>query len=201
MSENNELFKAVAEKTPFYKRTKFWASVFLFAIGLILILVFYRTVVQDTMTGKEVSESIQIVWHDSIWVDKKARPDEATIVPSFTFKIKNTGQRPLQYVSFNCIFVFEESGENLTDGYVEAVKKPLPPGAVSEEIFVKGFYGYRATSKPAFIKNIANWKGVKVKVYAKTKNSGQVLLGIFPIQKKIEGIKVIYGSQEEGAQE
>jgi archaellum component FlaG (FlaF/FlaG flagellin family) len=197
MSENEELFKDIGEKIPFYKRAKFWASALLIAFGLGLILLFYKTVIQDTMSDKEVAESIQVVWHDSIWVDKKVRPDEATIVPSFTFKIKNTGSRPLQYIGFNCIFIFEESGENLTDGYVEAVKKPLPPGQVSDEIFVKGFYGYRATSKPAFIKNLANWKPVKVKIYAKTKNSGQVLLGIFPIQKKIEGIRVITEGQEE----
>lgn len=197
MSENNDLFKGITEKVPFYKQTKFWASLLIFFVGLALVLLFYKTVIQDTMSDKEVARSIQIVWHDSIWVDKKVRPDEAIIVPSLTFKIKNTGSRPLQYVGFNCIFVFEESGENLTDGYVETIKKPLPPGQVSDEIFVKGFFGYRATSKPAFVKNMANWKNVKVKIYAKTKNSGQVLLGIFPIQKKIAGIKIIYQDQEE----
>ncbi len=197
MSENNELFKDLPQKIPFYKNSKFWASILLVAVGIALILLFYKTVIQDTMSDEELAASVQIVWHDSIWVDKKVRPDEATIVPSFTFKIKNTGQRPLQYVGFNCVFVFDESGENLTDGYVEAVKTPLAPGEVSGEIFVKGFYGYRATSKPAFIKNMPNWKPVKVKVYAKSKNSGQVLLGTYPIEKKIEGIKVVYGGQEE----
>lgn len=197
MSENDEMFKGIVEKIPLYKRPKFWGSLAVLVIAAALILLFYRTVIQDTMTAKEVAESVQIVWHDSIWVDKKARPDEATIVPSFTFKIKNTGRRPLQYVSFNCIFIFADSGENLTDGLVEAIKQPLPPGEVSEEIFVKGYYGYRATSKPAFIKNIVNWKAVNVKVYAMSKNSGQVLLGTYPIQKKIEGIKVVYGEQEE----
>jgi hypothetical protein len=197
MSENNDLFKEITERTPFFKQTKFWASLLLVIIGLVLILLFYKTVIQDTMTDKEIARSIQIVWHDSIWVDKKVRPDEAIIVPAIAFKIKNTGSRPLQYVGFNCIFIFEDSGENLTDGYVETVKKPLLPGQVSDEIFVKGFFGYRATSKAAFIKNIPNWKAVKVKIYAKSKNSGQVLLGIFPIQKKIEGIKIIYQGQEE----
>ena len=152
------------------------------------------------MSDKEVAKSIQVVWHDSIWVDKKGRPDEAIIVPSFTFKIKNTGSRPLQYVGFNCIFIFAESGENLTDGYVDGDQRtPAPRAEISDEIFVKGFFGYRATSKPAFIKNMANWKDIKVKIYAKTKNSGQVLLGIFPIAKKIEGIKVIYEGQEQGS--
>jgi len=196
MSENNGLFQEVMEKRPFYRNGKFWASIALVAVGIALLLLFYKTVIEDTMTEQEVAESVQSVWQDSIWVDKLDRPDEATIVPSFSFKIKNTGTRPLQYVGFNCIFLFEESGENLTDGYVEAVKTPLAPGEVSEEIFVKGFYGYRATSKAAFIKNLANWKPVKVKVYAKSKNSGQVLIGIYPIQKKIEGVRVVTEGQE-----
>jgi hypothetical protein len=197
MDENKALFKEITQKTPFYKQAKFWASFITIVIGLILIMVFYKTVIRETMSDQEVAKSIQIVWHDSQWVDKKSKPDEATIVPSFTFKIKNTGSRPLQYVYFNCIFVFEEGGENLTDGYVTAIKEPLPPGQISGEIYVKGFFGYTASSKPAFIKNMANWKNIKVKIYGKTKNSGQVLLGIFPILKKIAGINVIYEGQEE----
>jgi len=197
MNESNELFKEITQKNEFYKQPKFWASLITIVIGLILILIFYKTVIKETMSEEEVAKSIQIVWHDSLWVDKKGKPDEATIVPSFTFKIKNTGSRPLQHINFNCIFVFEESGENLTDGYVTAVKEPLPPGQISKEIYVKGFFGYTASSKPAFIKNMPNWKNIKVKIYGKTKNSGQVLLGIFPIAKKIAGITVIVQGQEE----
>ena len=197
MDDKNVLFQDISQKTPFYKQAKFWASAITIAVGLILILVFYKTVIQDTMSEEEVARSIRIVWHDSIWLDKKGKPDEAIIVPSFTFKIKNTGSRPLQHVNFNCIFVFAESGENLTDGYVTAIKEPLAPGETSAEIFVKGFYGYSASSKPAFIKNMANWKEIKVKIYGKTKNSGQVLLGIFPIAKKIAGIEIVYEGQEQ----
>ena len=197
MDEKNDLFKEITQKTEFYKQTKFWASLFTIIAGLILILLFYKTVIKETMSEEEVAKSIRIVWQDSIWVDKKGKPDEAIIVPSFTFKIKNTGSRPLQHVNFNCIFVFAESGENLTDGYVTAIKDPLPPGQTSAEIYVKGFFGYSASSKPAFVKNMANWKDIKVKIYGKTMNSGQVLLGIFPILKKIAGIQVIYQGQEE----
>jgi len=197
MAENKDLFKEITQKTEFYKTGKFWASVFIIVFGLALILFFYKTVIKETMSDQEVAKSIQIVWHDSLWVDKKGKPDEAIIVPSFTFKIKNTGSRALQHVNFNCIFVFAESGENLTDGYVTAIKEPLAPGETSPEIYVKGFFGYTASSKPAFVKNMANWKDIKVKIYGKTKNSGQVLLGIFPIAKKIAGIQIVYEGQEE----
>jgi hypothetical protein len=198
MDEKNVLFKEITEKTAFYRQAKFWASFITIVIGLFLVLVFYKTVIKETMSEEEVAKAIRVVWHDSLWVDKKGKPDEAIIVPSFTFKIKNTGNRPLQHVNFNCIFVFSESGENLTDGYVTAIKEPLSPGETSAEIFVKGFFGYTASSKPAFIKNMANWKEIKVKIYARTKNSGQVLLGIFPIAKKIAGIQIVYGDPEEG---
>lgn len=197
MDEKNVLFKEISEKPLFYKQAKFWASLITIVVGLVLILVFYKTVIKETMSDEEVARSIRVVWQDSQWVDKKGKPDESVIVPSFTFKIKNTGKRPLQHVNFNCIFIFADNGENLTDGYVIAIKEPLPPGETSAEIFVKGFYGYTASSKPAFIKNMANWKEIKVKIYAKTKNSGQVLLGIFPIAKKVAGIKVVYEGQEE----
>jgi len=198
MDENKVLFKDITQKTPFYKQAKFWASAITVTVGFILILVFYKTVIQDSMSEAEVAKSIQVVWHDSLWVDKKGKPDEAIIVPSFTFKIKNTGSRPLQHVNFNCIFIFADSGENLTDGYVTAIKDPLAPGQTSAEIYVQGFFGYSASSKPAFVKNMANWKEIKVKIYGKTKNSGQVLLGVFPIAKKIAGIQIIYEGQEVG---
>jgi len=198
MDENKVLFKEITQKTPFYKQAKFWASAITVTVGFILILVFYKTVIQDTMSEAEVAKSIQVVWHDSLWVDKKGKPDEAIIVPSFTFKIKNTGTRPLQHVNFNCIFIFADSGENLTDGYVTAIKDPLAPGQTSAEIYVQGFFGYSASSKPAFVKNMANWKEIKVKIYGKTKNSGQVLLGVFPIAKKIAGIQIIYEGQDVG---
>jgi hypothetical protein len=197
MDEKNVLFKEITQKTEFYKQAKFWASLFTVVVGIILILIFYKTVIKETMSDQEVAKSIRIVWQESLWIDKKGKPDEAIIVPSFTFKIKNTGSRPLQHVNFNCIFIFADSGENLTDGYVTAVKEPLAPGQISNEIYVKGFFGYTASSKPAFIKNMPNWKDIKVKIYGKTKNSGQVLLGIFPIAKKIAGIKIIYQGQEE----
>ena len=34
MSENNELFKEITEKVPFYRQTKFWASLLIFFIGI-----------------------------------------------------------------------------------------------------------------------------------------------------------------------
>jgi len=192
----NVPFTDFEEKTPFFKKPKFWAIVLTLLLGVILAAIFYKTVIQVSMSTEEVGRSIQIVWQDSQWVDKKVRPDEVTIVPAITFKVKNVGQKPLQYVYFIGIFFFAESKENLSDGYMPALQKPLAPGQTSGDIFIKGSYGYRASSKAAFINNIAGWKDINVKIFAKTKHSGEALLGIFPIKKQIAGVNIVYQANE-----
>jgi len=175
------------------KTPKFWALMITILIGILLIFVFYNNVIKVSMSTEEVAKSIRIVETDSIWVDKRVTPYEVIIVPTITFKVKNTGKRPLQYVYFEGVFEFVESGEKLSDGYTPALKdKPLNPGEVSDDITIKSYFGYRASSKEAFIKNIKNWKKVKVKIFAKTKNSQFVLLGVYHIKQKIKGLKVVY---------
>ena len=175
------------------KTPKFWAFILTLLIGILLIIIFYKNVIKVSMSAEEVAKSIRIMEIDSIWVDKKVTGYEVIIVPTITFKIKNIGTKPLQYVYFEGVFEFVDSGEKLSDGYTPALKdKPLNPGEISDEITIKSYFGYRATSKEAFIKNIKNWKKVKVKIFAKTQNSQYALLGIYHIKQKIKGIKVVY---------
>jgi hypothetical protein len=166
--------------------------------GVILALIFSRSVVKNTWSAEEISRSIQIVWHESKWVDKRAKPGEAVIVPSITFRVKNVGTRSLQYVDFQGIFAFVEGGENLSDGFIQAIRDPLAPGQESGEIFIKSFYGYTASSKEAFIKNSQEWKKVKAKIFAKSKGSEYVLLGVFSVEQTLEGVNVIYQTGDQG---
>jgi len=196
MNENGNPFPPLEEKKSWFKQPKFWAILLTIILGIVLLLFFYKTVVKESMSTEEVAKSIQISWHDSKWVDKKSLPSEVIIVPSIAFKVKNVGTKPLQYVNFEAVFLFEESGENLSDGFTPALKEPLYPGQESQEIFIKSFYGSKASSKEAFIRNITEWKKIKAKIFARTKNSGYALLGIFPISQRIEGIQVIYQPEE-----
>ena len=109
MTESKKAFE-FEQKEPWYRQTKFWLMLVVAVAGVILALIFSRSVIKDTWSAEEISRSIQIVWHESKWVDKRAKPGEAVIVPSITFRVKNTGTRPLQYVDFQCIFAFVEGG-------------------------------------------------------------------------------------------
>jgi len=197
MTESKKAFE-FEQREIWYRQTKFWLMLVVAVAGVILALIFSRSVVKNTWSAEEISRSIQIVWHESKWVDKRAKPGEAVIVPSITFRVKNVGTRSLQYVDFQGIFAFVEGGENLSDGFIQAIRDPLAPGQESGEIFIKSFYGYTASSKEAFIKNSQEWKKVKAKIFAKSKGSEYVLLGVFSVEQTLEGVNVIYQTGDQG---
>lgn len=191
MEENhNDVFKQyLKEKISFknrLKQPKFWTILVVILAGVFLAVQFYLINVKS-LSSKELKDAIEIVWSDSKWVNKEVSPYGVTIVPSFTFKVKNRGTKPLQYVKFIGIFNFEESDQQFTDGFTTAFKQPLKPGETSEEIFLKAFNGYKSSSKEAFFRNKEGWKKIKMKLFAGT-SSTPVELGVFPINQQIEGI-------------
>jgi hypothetical protein len=159
---------------------------------------------QDSEKAKmteELGRSIQVDSQKTYWIDKKVTTGKAVIVPAISFQIKNVGTNPLHHIIFKGTFLFEESGKMLSEGIKTAIDDPLGPGKISDGITLNAEFGYTASSKAAFIKNMQNWQRIKVKLYAKTKLSGYALLGTYPVSREIEGIRVVYGEEENTTQE
>lgn len=145
-----------------------------------------------TKNTEKFKKSVGITLIGTKWYDKKISTGKAIIAPGITLTVKNLSQEPLQDIIFKCMFVFSDSGQWLSDGLLQALKKPLPPGETSDEILIKADHGYKGSSKEAFIKNRENWKRVTVKVFAKSMDSDYALLGTYPVSREIQGIKVRY---------
>lgn len=137
---------------------------------------------------KLLAHSLQIVSQESQWLDKLPRTDQTIIIPSITITLKNIGNQPLEKVLIKGVFMYEDTGEILSQGIAEATWKPLIPGQLTAAITIKAEFGYSATNKEAFYYNNQKWKRLKVKLYAKTKESDDALLAIYPISQKIEGL-------------
>lgn len=190
-------FSQLEDEIPFYKKRSFFMFLF-FSLAVIVFLLFMIRTVRESMSTEEVGKSVQIVFQDTRWVDKRIRPGEAIIVPSITFKVKNMGVKLLKNVAFQGVFQYDENNENLSDGYVIALQgKGLQPGETSDDIFLKGSFGYTASSKQAFVHNINEWKQIKVRMYARAYGSDYALLGVYPVKQEIEGIKIVYGEESE----
>jgi len=197
MSEKDNFFQQyIKEKKTlfnFWKQPKFWPVLAIFIVGLFLIIQLYISNLK-TLSAEELKKSIQITWNDSRWINKEVTPYGVTIVPSINIKIKNVGEKPIRNIKFVGVFLFEDSGDQLSDGFTPAFKKALNPGKTSEEILIKALNGYKATSKAAFLKNKEKWKKVKVKIFAKT-SAGFAQIGIFPVNQTIEGIQLEYKTE------
>lgn len=189
-----KLFEKYMEKegggvSGFFKNPKSWVILTSIVAAVILLVIFYDMVIVGGMSSEDVRSSIEIVWHDSKWVDKKVTPQEVTIVPSISIKVKNIGQRPLHYVDFLAVFAYEESGTVFGDGMARVFKEPLRPGDVSEVIFIRSNFGYSATSREAFLANKGMWKKATVKIAARSKGSGVVNISdTYPVKQQIEGM-------------
>jgi hypothetical protein len=145
---------------------------------------------------EELKESIQLLDIDTYWGEKYVRPWETVLVPVISFKVMNVGQKPLQYVSFNAVFRVKGEEQALGDCYLSTFRKPLQPKQISERIVLKSNYGYKASSKSAFINNPA-WKATIVDLYVRSKGSGFAYIGRFDISKKIEGINLLQENKVE----
>jgi len=140
--------------------------------------------------------SLQVMETESRWEDKKVTRSQAVIVPVIRFRLKNTGETPLHHLVLKGVFEFEKDGRQLTVGKTEALSELLVPGKISDEIALRGEFGYSASSKAAFVHNRANWDAVRVRIFARSSQSADALLGVFPISREIEGVKVMYRSTQ-----
>lgn len=193
MSENEKIFDDYMHEkkgfSHFIKRPKSWLVLFTIVLAVLLAALFYKSVIMETMGPKEVADSIQVVQYDTKWVEKESTANEVKVVPAITFKIKNTGQRPLEYVNLEGVFEIEETGKVLSDGAAQAFgDKPLLPGETSSDIFIKAFFGYSGRTKAGILEN-KEWKQIRVKLFARTKGSPPVAIGeIYSIKREIEGL-------------
>lgn len=189
MSENKLFEEYLDEKKKgFLKTPKGWMILTVSIIAVILAILFYKTAVLDVMSAEELKNSVQILDIDTEWVDKDATPQEIKIVPSIRLKVKNIGQRDLQYMDISAVFITEEDGNTFSEGWINLFKEPLEPGKISGEIHIRADYGYSATSKAAFMQNKEEWKKLQVRLFARAKGSSLVRIGeIIPVKQVIAG--------------
>ncbi len=190
---NNPFEKYLAEGKGlghFLKQPRSWVMIVTLFIGILVVYLAYKYLIVEKMSAEELNKSIEIVWLDTKWVEKDVTPHSVKIVPTVAFKFKNVGSRPLQYVNFEGVFEFADTGRVHTDGIASACQQPLVSGGVSDEVFIRAFFGYSATSKQAFLQNIEEWKRMNVKIFANSKGSGHVRIGnIYPVKQVIEGME------------
>ncbi len=194
MTNEGNIFEEYAEKKTLsdkMKKPKFWIKYILIILFLVFALFIYNSY-KNTWSKDEVKNSIEILSVETGWLEGESelRETAARILPFLSFKVKNTGKKPLHYVNFESVFEFQVDGAVQSNGFYAAFESPLPPGETSDVILLKAVNGYTASSKEAFYMNKDKWRKVNAKVFARTQGSPPVRVGgLYPVEQKITGFR------------
>lgn len=151
-------------------------------------LAFLQMKCGKTPTTEELETYLEVTDMKTKWVEKYYQPwpPKLKLVPAISFRVKNITDRPLRYVYFNAIFKEKGEAQNMGDDLYSAFgRKPLKPGEVSDEIFMKSNFGVEGNNLSHF-KNNPAWKPVSVKLFIKLKGSRYALLGEWDVSREID---------------
>src|SRR5512136_1880224 len=141
-----------------------------------------------TMSSDELKSSIEVLDYSSSWVSKYYQPwpPRLILVPQISFRIKNIGAKPLNYVNFNAVYQFKGDPENFGDAFRAAIRgKAVPPGGTSDLIVLKSNLGVDGKNL-AGIRDNPQWKQAQVRLFAISKGSHPVLLGVYDVSRDID---------------
>jgi hypothetical protein len=139
------------------------------------------------LSGDELKASIELVDVETQWEKKYYQPwpPKLILVPAISFRIKNVGDKPLDYIYCNAIFRQSDEKENLGDNFVAGIRgKKVMPGETSDVITMQSYLGYDGKNLAHF-KNNPAWKTVLARVFVKSKGSQYVQVGEYEVSKKI----------------
>jgi len=175
----------------FWRNSKFWLGVLLVIIFLVFAFIYKKTVVDTTISPKQLKAALEFFDISSRWVvNEKVNEEDFSgiiLVPEVSFRVRNVGKRDLSYVFLLGVFRFMDNGKFIGEGYRMALRTPLPPAGESEKFTLKAGFGYRASSAAAFEKYKKNWRNSFCELFVKSHNSGLVSVKTFYISRKIAG--------------
>jgi hypothetical protein len=158
------------------------------SILTLAILVMISLPACKSMSPEELKASVEIVDVQTKWVEKTYQPwpPKLTLVPTISFRVKNVGDKPLNYLNFNAIFKFKDEQENLGDNFLAAIRKEqIEPGGTSPVITLKSNFGVEGKSLASF-KDNPQWKPVICKLFIQSKGSPHILLGEYDVSREID---------------
>lgn len=187
--ENDVLFETYINRKRFGSR--FWLYVVMVLVFVLMAILYKNVVIDKIIPPEELKASIEIFDIDSQWVVKEEVHEKdfqgIVLVPQISFRFRNVGKRNLRYIYVLGVFRILNRSKSLGEGNKMALRKPLKPGEESDRIVLTSSFGYRATSKKAFVINQHQWRRTSAEIYIQSGSSKLSFLKTFYIIRKIEG--------------
>jgi hypothetical protein len=119
------------------------------------------------------------------WYDNGIKDGKNHLVPSLSFRLKNTGQTPVTYVQLTVSFWLKGADGEYDGREVTGVgETPIPPGGTSEPILVHAAYGYTLEQPRAELFSHSQFRDVTARVVAK-RDGRLVKIGEVAIDRRL----------------
>jgi hypothetical protein len=132
----------------------------------------------------DVGKVLQVIDVTSGWFDAGIHEGKNQLLPSISFRLKNTGDQKIGAVQVNAVFRRVNENEVWSDTYVKPIgSEGLEARASSPPIVLRATVGYTGTDPRAAMLRNSQFVDAKVKIFARSGSANWAALGEYPVQR------------------
>jgi hypothetical protein len=134
----------------------------------------------------DLTKGLQVLDLSSGWHDEGIVDGQNKLVPTATFKLKNTSDQTLSVLQVNAVFRRPGEQQELGAAFVPVTRSDgLAPGALSPPVHVKSNFGYKGSEARAQMLENRMFVDAKVEVFAKYSSLQWVKIAEYPIDRRL----------------
>jgi hypothetical protein len=135
----------------------------------------------------DLARDLQIVDVQTGWFDAGVVAGKNKLVPDISFALKNVSDHPIRSLQINLAFWRKGEDGEFDDAFVANAlgREGLAPGATTPPIRLRGKVGYTGEQPRAEMLQHRLFVDATAKVFVKSGASQWVLLGEFPIERRL----------------
>jgi hypothetical protein len=134
----------------------------------------------------DVAQALQVTDVVTGWLDAGIVSGQNKLVPTISFRVKNSAQVKLTYVSFNAVFRVINDPEELGAALLKGIDgNGLGPGESAGPYIARCQLGYTSPAPRMEMLQHSRFKDAQVEVFAKHRSGGWIKLGQYKIQRQL----------------
>jgi hypothetical protein len=120
------------------------------------------------------------------WLDDGIVAGQNKLVPTISYKVKNTGPGSVSYVSFNAVFKVIDDPEELGAALLKGIDgNGLAPGQTAGPFIARSQLGYTSPAPRMQMLQHSQFKDAQVELFSKHRSGGWIKIGQYKIQRQV----------------
>ena len=157
------------------------------ALGVIVLSAIAGLAQSGCGTGEPPADKVlQVTDVITGWLDDGISGGQNKLVPTISYKVKNTGAGSLSYVSFNAVFKVIDDPEELGSALLKGIDgKGLAAGQTAGPFIARSQLGYTSPAPRMQMLQHSQFKDAQVELFSKHRSGGWIKIGQYKIQRQV----------------